>query len=104
MLMNGISHRHGCWLREVKYKMLFLVLLKISPECTAEAIRQLKQLTISVLPKGVTIRGCYEMLGEYDVSIWLESPDEKAALDLITGRVRCIPGVSLTETLITREV
>ncbi len=84
--------------------MLFLILLKLSPECTAEAIRQLKQLTISVLPKEVMIRGCYEMLGEYDVSIWLEAPDEKAAVDFITGRVRCIPGVSLTETLVTREI
>lgn len=90
-------------IREVSRGMLFLVLMNFSAECTKEAIRQLKQLTISIFPKGVTIRGCYAMLVKYDASIWLEALDEKSAMDLITDKIRSIPRVNLTETLVMRE-
>jgi uncharacterized protein with GYD domain len=79
----------------------FVCLINTSAEKSGQVINSLKKLTA---PKGGKIHSRRALMGPYDFLIEFEAPDENVALDWVVNEVRAIPGVTSTQTFVTREL
>lgn len=83
--------------------MRYLALINVLPEKTKEVGDHIRTFLHESVG-GIKILGIYGCFGKYDLTLWFDAPDEKVAMDFIVEKVRGLPGVTYTETLLTREI
>jgi uncharacterized protein with GYD domain len=82
---------------------MYLLLVKISPEKTADVVGALRGLPEKPTT-GVTLYYTYNVFGAWDACIWFEADTHDNAMNFVLNKICPIPGVIETNTLPTVSI
>ncbi|MHC1590520.1 MAG: GYD domain-containing protein [Candidatus Helarchaeales archaeon] len=82
--------------------MIFISLINMNESKQEEAFRSLDEI-LKNPPEGVSIQGCYFLLGEYDALLMFNAPSPNAALKLaakmtLFGKIKTLTAVPFSES------
>ena len=82
---------------------MYLLLAKISPVQTEDAVRAFKNLPEKP-STGVTLHSNYNVFGTWDACIWFDADTHDNAMNFVQNKIRTIPGVIETYTMPTTTI
>jgi len=81
----------------------YLVLCKINPNQTDEALRALKGLPEKPVT-GVTLHYSFNVFGAWDACLWFDAESHDQAMNFVQTKIRPITGIRETYTMPTTPI
>jgi len=82
---------------------MYLLLVKISPGQTDDAVRAFRNLPEKP-STGVTLHYTYNVFGTWDTCVWFEADNHDNAMNFVQNKIRPITGVIETYTMPTTTI